>query len=451
MRWTTGLLAAVLLAPSSTMAAADYQVGVAKVDITPTDPIRMAGYGNRNKPSEGVEQHLFTKALVIQHGDQPPLVLVTADIIGFRPYVTEPAAQRLHRQFGIPRQNVLFIGSHTHAGPIIYDGLPGMFQLRGQEADTVRKYADKLRDHICAAVAQAMKDRRPAHVSFGRGRASFAMNRRIFTPNGVNFGANPDGLTDHEVPVLRVDDDHGRIRAVVFGYACHCTTLTGDYYRICGDWAGYAQEYLERAIPGALAFFATGCGGDANPEPRGTVDLAREHGLEMAGAVSKVLKHKLMPVHGELRTAFDHVELPLAPIPGQAFYEKRLHDHDPFVRRHAQTQLDLLKRDGKLRQSYPCPVQVWQLGHDLTLAAMGGEVCVKYALRLKREVHGGPLWVAGYANDVFAYIPSVQILLEGGYEADYNLIYYGLPTRFSNQVEDVLIRKVKDLIRQVRP
>ena len=56
--------------------------------------------------------------------------------------------------------------------------------------------------------------------------------------------------------------------------------------------------------------------------------------------------------------------------------------------------------------------------------------------------------MAAYANDVFAYVPSTRILLEGGYEADFNLIYYGLPTRFSNEVEDVLVKKVLELVKQ---
>jgi hypothetical protein len=58
--------------------------------------------------------------------------------------------------------------------------------------------------------------------------------------------------------------------------------------------------------------------------------------------------------------------------------------------------------------------------------------------------------MAAYANDVFAYIPSVRILLEGGYEADYSMTYYGLPTRFDNTVEEILVKKVHELAKKVR-
>jgi hypothetical protein len=452
MKWLCRLLVGVSVALLPAAARGqEYRVGVGRADITPRGPIWMSGYGSRNKPSEGVEQHLFTKALTIRHGGDRPVILVTADLIGFRPYVTEPVAERLEKEFHVPRQNILFVGSHTHTGPVIYSGLEEMFSLKGRDAEAVKSYALQLREHCYKAAADALRDVQPARLSLGRGRASFAMNRRVFTPRGVDFGANPDGPVDRDVPVLRVDDRAGHIRAIVFGYACHCTTLGGDYYRICGDWAGYAQDFLERGNPGATAFFVTGCGGDANPEPRTGIELARQHGLEMAGAVARVLKGPRTPVAGPIKAVLESVDLPLGKPPSRGEFEKRLHDRDVFVQRHARRQLQTLDEKGKLPASHPCPVQVWQFGKDLTLVAMGGEVVVDYDLRLKRELKGGHLWVAGYANDVFAYIPSVRILLEGGYEADYNLIYYGLPTRFSNQVENTLIGKVHELVRKVRP
>jgi hypothetical protein len=428
--------------------AGELQVGVGRADITPSGPIWMVGYASRNKPSEGVDQPLFTKALTVQDGQEPPLVLITADIIGFPRTLAEEIAERVEKAHQVPRANVMLVASHTHTGPLIAGNLLGMFELPEKEVEVVKAYARQLADKVLAAVGEAFQSRRPARLSFGRGRATFAVNRRVFRAGGVNFGVNPDGPVDFEVPALRVEDPDGKVRAIVFGYACHCTTLGGDYYRIGGDWAGYAQEYLERAYPGATALFVTGCGGDANPEPRGKLAFARQHGLEMAGVVGQALRGARTPVGGPLRTAFDRADLPLVPLPSRAEYEKRLEDKDRFVRRHARMQLEVLDRGEKLPTSYPCPVQVWQFGKDLTLVALGGEVVVDYAARLKRELTGTNLWVAAYANDVFAYVPSVRILLEGGYEADYNLIYYGLPARFSNRVEDVLIQKVKQLVQR---
>ncbi len=430
---------------------ADYKVGVTRTEITPKEPIWLSGYGNRNKPSEGVDHPLYAKALAIQMDKEPPLLLITADIIGFPNELSEAIAKRIQTELKVPRENVLFVGSHTHTGPMIAGNLMGMFDLKDKDIDTIRTYTKKLEEKCFVLARDAIAEMTPAKLSFARGKATFAMNRRVIRPEGgVNFGVNTKGPVDHEVPVLRIDSMEGKVRAIVFGYACHCTTLTGQHYRIDPDWAGYAQDFLERAHPGAIALFVTGCGGDANPEPRGKLDFARQHGLELAGAVTQALKGQRVEIKGPLKSAFERAELPLSKPPTREEFQKRLEDKNPAVQRHARRQLEILDKGGKLPTSYPCPVQVWQLGKELTLVALGGEVVVDYALRLKNEIKDGNVWVAGYANDVFAYVPSVRILNEGGYEADSNLLYYGLPVRFSNDVEEVLIKKVLELVQRVR-
>src|SRR5207244_10072341 len=96
--------------------------------------------------------------------------------------------------------------------------------------------------------------------------------------------------------------------------------------------------------------------------------------------------------------------------------------------------------------SYPYPVQAWQLGPDLTFVALGGEVVVDYSLRLKKELGRDTTWVAGYANDVMAYIPSLRVLKEGGYEGGGAMVYYGLPTVWGTQVEEQIVKGVHALV-----
>ena len=441
-------LASSILSIGTRATAEDYKVGIGRVDITPEGPIWLTGYGNRNKPSEGVEQRLFAKALVIEDVTGTRTVLVTADVIGFPAELTEAVATRLNEKIGLARERFMLVASHTHTGPVIHNSLGGMFDLKGRDLETVEAYAKRLADQLVALVASASQRLEPAKLQFAHGSATFAMNRRVFRPNGVQFGVNPDGAVDHDVPVLRITGGDGRLVAIVFGYACHCTTLGGDYYRICGDWAGYAQEYLELAHPGATAMYVTGCGADSNPEPRTGIHFARQNGLHMAGAVTATITNPMTPIGGPIRAAFATVPLPFSDPPPREEFEKKLGDRNPFVQRHARRFLDMIDRNEPLAKSYPCPVQAWRFGNDLTLVALGGEVVVDYVIRLKRELGAEKLWVAGYANDVFAYVPSVRILHEGGYEAEFNLIYYGQPTRFAPAVEETLIKAVHDTVRR---
>ena len=429
--------------------AQEFQAGVARKDITPEGPIRLAGYAGRNKPSESIDQHLFVKALALRDSAGAVTLIVTADTIGTPRWFNDELAARIERELKVPRARFLFACSHSHSTPVVDGCLIDMYGLQGKEADDVRDYTRLFLQKSFETAAAAIADLSPVKVAFGRSEAFFTGNRRQFGPKGVGFGINPNGPVDREVPVLRIGRADGSLKAIVFGYACHCTT-PGPSYEVSGDWAGYAQANLEQTYAGATALFITGCGADANPNPRGTMQLAREHGLQLAGAVARALNEPMRPIAGPIRATFARADLPLEKFPGKEYYEAKLQDKAPAVQRYAQRHLDQIARGENAIGSYPAPLQVLRFGSDLTLVAISGEVVVDYALRLRRELPDERLWVAGYCNDIFAYVPSMRILTEGGYEADFNLIYYGLPTRFAPAVEDIVVKKVLELINVAR-
>jgi hypothetical protein len=243
--------------------------------------------------------------------------------------------------------------------------------------------------------------------------------------------------------VLRVDGADGKLRAVLFGYACHNTTLS--FYQFCGDYAGFAQNYFETDHPGVTALFMTGCGGDQNPYPRGTIDLAQRHGRSLATAIEAALLPKPRVLAGPLRSMFQEIDLTYAP-PSREEFERRLASKNKYEVQHATRMLAILKGGGKLPEKYSYPVQVIQFGHDLTLVALAGETVVDYSLRLKRELAGPAVWVSGYNNDVMAYIPSRRVLHEGGYEASgammFSLIH---PGPWADDTEDRIIGAVRKL------
>jgi hypothetical protein len=151
-------------------------------------------------------------------------------------------------------------------------------------------------------------------------------------------------------------------------------------------------------------------------------------------------------VAGPLGLAYGVVDLPFAPPPGRAELEARLQDPDVYVRRHARLMLDTLADHGRLPAAQPAPVQVWRFGGAFALVAIGGEVVVDYAVRLKKDNPDRRLWVAGYSNDVFGYLPSRRVLKEGGYEGGGAMIYYGRPGPFAAEVEELIHGQVRALM-----
>jgi hypothetical protein len=430
-------------------AGASWKVGVAKVVITPEEPIWMAGYASRNKPSEGKVQDLYAKALVLQDPEGRRLVIVTTDLIGFSRSIAEKIAQELQRRTGLKRERLMLTSSHTHTGPVLRDSLIDMYNLSAEQAGAVSRYTARLEQQVVHIVEEALRNLAPARISYGVGQAEFAVNRRLPSPTGYKIAVNPDGPVDRTVPVLRIDDSKGTLRAVLMGYACHNTTLTGEFYQFSGDYAGFAQSELEQQYPGALALFVMGCGGDANPNPRSTLELARQHGKSLAAGVSQVLSQPLTAVAGNLATRWEVIPLPLV-VPTREEFQKRLEETDVYRQRHARRILKTLDQQGKIPDRYSYPIQVCQLGNDLTLVALAGEVVVDYVLRFKRELKLKSLWTIAYANDVFAYIPSVRVLKEGGYEAYQSGIYYGMPGPFAEPVEELIVGKVKAMAAKVQ-
>ncbi|MCI0393030.1 MAG: neutral/alkaline non-lysosomal ceramidase N-terminal domain-containing protein [Acidobacteria bacterium] len=432
----------------ASIAPESLKAGLAKVVITPEKPVWLAGYAARNKPSEGKLQDLYAKALAVEDPSGYRAVIVTSDLLGFPRALADRIAARVQKQYKLSRSQLFFNSSHTHTGPVLRDSLIGAYDLNTEQAAAIVEYAKQLEDKVVALIGSAIRDLSPAKLSFGSSKAQFAMNRRQLSNGRMIIGVNPDGVVDRDVPVLRVESSQGKLRGIVFGYACHNTTLTGEFYQFSGDYAGFAQEAIEKANPGVMSLFVTGCGADINPYPRSKLELASQHGEELAGAVDQVLRGSMSPVSGRLRTAFDHVMLPFAPPPTKEEFQSRLSDSNAFRRRHAERMLARLERDGKLISEYPCALQVIRIGDDWTLIGLAGEVVTDYSLRLKREL-SGRVWVAGYSNDVFAYVPSARMFKEGGYEVVDSMIFYDQPGPFAPEIEEKIIGKVHELVRRV--
>ncbi len=436
-----------LLLSAAGVAGAGLRAGVGRVDITPAGPIWMSGYAARTHPSTGVLTPLWAKALAIESGPGRRIVIVSADVVGVPREVADEVAARVRQQYGLDRPHLLINASHTHTGPVIWGGLVNLAVIPAEEQEKLLEYRHRFTKALVTAIGDAIADLAPATMEYGAGSAAFAANRRQATPTGVKIGVDPNGPVDHAVPVLKIVGRDGKLRAVLFGYACHNTTLTAETYELSGDYAGFAAADLERRHPGATALFLMLCGGDQNPEPRGTVELAREHGEAMAAEVDRVISARMTPVAGPIRAAFRLTVLQLAPRTRQDF-DAELKSSVPAQARRARMMLKALDA-GKDIEKVEYPVQAVRFGRGLTLVALGGEATVEYDLRIRREYPGEPVIAAGYSNDVMCYIPSARVLREGGYEPVDSMVYYGQAGPFAPDVEERVFAALRRVMKDV--
>ena len=412
-----------------------YNVGVARADITPDYPIRQNGFLSRKQESVGVRQRIWAKAIAVDHMGQPPAVLMTVDNLGVPDAITQEVAQRLSQLTGIAIENVSIAASHSHTAPMINGCAPNIFGMPIPEADQkhIDRYTREFTDKLIAVASEALKNRAPSTLHFGIGSAGFAKNRRSAT-----------GPVDHDVPVLVVRDLEGGIRAIHANYACHCVTLSENL--IGGDWAGYAQEHIERLYPGAVALISIGCGADQNPSTGVTgdrFDLASQQGMEIASEVERVLNAPMRAVSGPLKIQLTRIKLDLATPPTREQLEATGKLDTP-VGYHARVQLQKLERGEPLRTQIDYCVQTWSFGSSLAIVFLAGEVVVDYAARLKSELDSQRLWLCAYSNASPCYIPSERILSEGGYEGASAMIYYDQPSKFAPGLENKIVSVVKN-------
>ena len=429
-----------------------WQAGAAKVDITPAQPMWMAGYGKRDRPAEGQLSKLWAKALVLQDPSARRALFISLDLVGIDRALSHRIVERLSNLLDLRRDQIAIATSHTHSGPVVGRNLAPLHYLivDQQQRDLIDDYASELQSQIERVAQEAFQSLAPCTLSWGSGRATFATNRRNNPSQTVRehrSAGQLQGPHDHDVPVLAVNSPDGKsLRAVLFGYACHATVL--DTYLWSGDYPGVAQRELESDHAGCIALFFAGCGADQNPLPRRTVALAEHYGRRLATAVNEVLlTTEMRPVRGDLHTEYAEIDLPLGTLPTVEQIESDVMSKDKYVQARAKMLKAQLSDGAVLPNTYPYPVEGWRIGDEVQFVFLGGEVVVDYALRLKSELSGPRTWVAGYANDVMAYIPSRRVLREGGYEGGGAMVYYGLPTVWAPEVEEAIVQAAAQAVK----
>ncbi|QMW06031.1 neutral/alkaline non-lysosomal ceramidase N-terminal domain-containing protein [Spirosoma foliorum] len=422
-----------------------WKAGTARVIITPKEPQWQAGYASRTHAADGKLHDLWAKALALEDETGTRVVLVTTDMLGFPKAMSDRIRERLNSQFGLAKAQIILNSSHTHSGPVLDYALQDIYPLDAKEQRKIDQYSHWLETKIVSLVGQALKTLEPVELFSQNGVTRFQVNRRNNKEGALLEQTELKGPNDYAVPVIKIVDAKGKLKTIVFGYACHPTVL--DLYQWSGDYVGFAQLELEKTHPGVTAMFFQGAAGDQNPLPRRTIPLARQYGQELAAAVDRVLDEPMRNLTPQVRTAYSEIDLPLSAPPSEAELTKTIQENEGYLKRWA-TRMLAEKKQGKVPISrYAYPLQIWQLGTQ-SILSFGGELVIQYAIDCKKRF-GQDIFVMGYSNDVMGYIPSTTILQEGGYEGASSQMVYGLPSVWAPDVPAMIYQEINRLADQV--
>lgn len=451
VRRACGFVTALLLAFGMTLpqratavgkTAPPVPLGVAQIDITPESPVRMYGYGARKTESEGIAGRLKAGALAIGSDEgEGPAVLLTVDCGAVPADIRAEVLRSVQAKTPLKPDHFMLCNAHIHSGP----DLKGMADMSGEQYEHLVRYKKQLTERLVQVVLRAISSRRPGQLAWAQGNVGFAANRRVLKDGKWSgFGAVPGAPVDHTLPLLRVTDSQGKLLAVVVNYACHNTTLRGNFKQIHGDWAQCAREFIEADHPGTVAMITIGCGADADPCPHGTVDLCRQHGRAMADEVKRLLAGPLKTLEPKITARMLPLEIAYHEPPPTEQLRELAKKSYPVAR-----LLKLREQGRKPPVAEDYQIASWVLGNDLAMVFLPHEVVVDYAIRMKREMDGSRLWINAYCNDVSNYVVSDRLINEGGYEVNNSLsakVSYGQPNRVQPSMEELIVNQVKAML-----
>lgn len=425
-----------------------WKVGLATANITPEKPMWLAGYASRTKPSEGSIHPLWAKCILFEDAQGNRSLLLTLEVVGIGSSFSNEVRQAISKETGAPIENIIINCSHTHSGPVLDHVLTGIYPLDDSNKMVIVEYGKWLRAALIQLSKQALQDLEPVKLFAKNGVSRVQVNRRSNQEKDIARLKELKGPNDFSVPVFKVETASGKLKAIIFGYACHPTVLSG--YQWSGDYAGFAQAELEKLYPGAKAFFFQGAGGDQNPLPRRTLTLAKQYGKSLAASVERVIEEDMTELAPKFKSSSANIDLPLTSPPTLGELEKiQKEAGSGYIYEWSSNLIDQYKSGKPILKSYPnYPIQVWDFAGQ-KLISLGGEVTIGYAVKLK-EKYGEDIFVMAYSNDVMGYIPTEQVLEEGGYEGDTSQRAYGLPSKWAPGIEGRILTAIDSLMKKIR-
>jgi len=363
--------------------------GAASVNITPALPVPLSGYADREQPSKGVHDSIFARAFVFEDGITKACV-VQADLIGFSFEFADEFGMEVQKRTGIPHDNTMLVAVHNHGGPST--------RAYGESAtENLGLYLAELKTKLVAAVVMAWKKRVPVKIGYGRGACRMNINRRArHSEGGIWLGRNPDGLCDHTVEVLRMDNMKGEAFGMIVVWPCHATVGGQENSLVTSDWPGATTRYLEKnykeGIPiGVLA----GASGDINPiyGPHNNFREMNAIGLILGEEIAKIAKEVQTMRPGHL--AVKHQEL---MVPGKQRTSTRMPDETLVPGDSVKLRLSVLK-----------------IG-TLAIAGISGELMTEIGMQIKEISPFKNTIVITHCNGNSGYMCTDAAYKEGGYE-----------------------------------
>lgn len=415
---------------------------ISKESITPTWSVNMGGFSARTEKSQGVHDDLYSKCLMLDD-DRTKCLIITLDLVGVDRFFAEEIKGKIEALFSIKKKDVLLSCIHTHSGPSTYP-FPSF------PSKPEKEYLEFLMKKIIINVQNTIAEAQEGTVEVDTGETYIGMNRRKKEGNEIIIGPNYTGGVDRNLTVAIIKDKNDNVRVVLFNCGCHPTVMSSANLFLSADFPGATCKYIENVFPKSIAIFLQGAGGDVNPAILAADEKYREcsfsdvdlTGRILANDVINITRQQMKKVDISINDSIEEIKLPLAEPDTEVF--KDLCGQANVVRKeYAEKMLQLIASGTVLCSETGFQAGILNLAHEFRIVALEGEICHEIGMEICRIFETGNTMISGYSNGIISYIPTAEILKEGGYEAKANCITYGIHSRFAANTSDVIVDNIK--------
>jgi neutral ceramidase len=394
------LLSALLFATGMPLFGAGFRAAAVKVDITPDTPQWLMGYNARQ--STGVHDKIYHRIVALDDGSTQ-FYLVASDLCLFSPSVYDDAAQRVSKESGVPPDHMWWSVTHTHAAPEV--GEPGIYKvlLGRSDHEWNRDYAAFVLNALVEGVKTAKSKLEPARIAIGAGFSMANINRRARDVDGrVSLGLNPDGPTDRQIGLIRLERTDGAPIAIIANYAMHGTVLSGENLQIGGDGPGTVSAYVEQKV-GAPVLYVNGAAGNLAPIYSVYPTPAKGH----LSQFNVLLGDRILAALGAMGAGTNEVSLWLG--------EKMIETPRKEGLGWSEDLAKYAGADAAGRPLVRLPVRFLRV-NDAVIWSAPIELFCEIAIAVRDQSPFPHTFYFGYTGGWFGYLPTKQGFLEGGYE-----------------------------------
>ncbi|MBU5436784.1 neutral/alkaline non-lysosomal ceramidase N-terminal domain-containing protein [Tissierella sp. MSJ-40] len=419
-----------------------------KIDITPQEKLKLGGFAHRDSRYVGVKNNLYLRVLIMEV-DNRKVAIFTADILFWSKEVVEELRSIIERKYLISKENIIFSATHNHSGPLLpKDMLPELGEYS-------QSYSQFLKEKVIHLLDSVFMNPIDVYVEYIEDKMYFGVNRRLKENGKILMKPNYQGEIDNTCSLIKFNNvKSGKVESILINYALHAN-VTDDNY-INTDYPGVICKNLEDKFEGSIVLFLQGFSGNIRPKLiigeeffRGTFETVENLGNQISDKIIKIISKNGKIIKSELDSYSLKIKMPMDLSIQQENKLFSAENNDfflrwiKFIKEHPEKEIDGIYLH----------VQGIKLSRNLMIITLNGEVVTEYALYIKEKYKDINFLTLGCSNGMIGYLATREQLLEGGYESEDFIYYFGLPGKYSTEIDNLIkgamVECVENLMKDV--